>query len=349
MRSTRSSTLPQKSWMEDSKPFSISVVIPAYNAARVLRRSIGSALKQTVAPLEVIVVDDGSSDRPQDVVREFGDTVRYIRQENAGPAAARNHGVREARGEFIAFLDADDEWYPHHLEDAARILTAHEELQWFCSPFEERLGHRTTHRRRYNGSFLKGHAYIDDYFKAQAEYWFAWTGAMIIRKQAILEVGGFDESLYGPEDIDLWFRVALKNPRIAYSRKISSIYYRQPGSITWDRSRSEIEPLSKRIEKLERLARQAGAAAVKRSEPVILAWAGALIRLCLHEGRRRLAHDVYMRYRDRLPLTDRLLVPLSRYVPGAWGPKLYAIFLFKLNEIRKTFWRLLRKAGSGAA
>ncbi len=93
----------------------VAVVIPAYNAEKLLPRALRSVLTQTVAPREVLVVDDGSSDGTSDVARSFGAPVRCIRQENAGAAAARNRGIAEATAEWIAFLDADDWWEPERL------------------------------------------------------------------------------------------------------------------------------------------------------------------------------------------------------------------------------------------
>src|SRR5436190_9018266 len=94
----------------------VSVVIPTYNYARYLGAAIDSALQQTHAPLEVIVVDDGSTDDTPRLLDGYGDRIRVIRQKNSGVAAARNAGVREARGELIAFLDSDDLWKPRKLE-----------------------------------------------------------------------------------------------------------------------------------------------------------------------------------------------------------------------------------------
>ncbi|WP_197439840.1 glycosyltransferase family 2 protein [Calycomorphotria hydatis] len=94
----------------------ISVVIPCYNGARFLQETLQSATQQSHAPLEVIVIDDGSTDHSADIAKVFGDPVRVIRQQNQGESVARNKGIEEARGEWIAFLDADDFWKPEKLE-----------------------------------------------------------------------------------------------------------------------------------------------------------------------------------------------------------------------------------------
>jgi len=94
----------------------ISVVIPSYNYARFVREAIDSALAQTYPPLEVIVVDDGSTDATPEVLASYGDRIRVIRQRNEGVARARNAGIATARGDYVAFLDADDVWHPRKLE-----------------------------------------------------------------------------------------------------------------------------------------------------------------------------------------------------------------------------------------
>ena len=104
-------------------PARVSVVIPAYNKASTIAPAIESVLRQTVQAVEVIVVDDGSSDETRQRVRRFGDRVRYLRQERSGVSAARNLGIREARGEWVAFLDGDDLWLPRKLERQLEVLS----------------------------------------------------------------------------------------------------------------------------------------------------------------------------------------------------------------------------------
>lgn len=101
----------------------VSAIIPAYNRESTIKRSVDSALAQTYANMEVIVVDDGSTDRTVEVLRSYGDRIRVIVQKNAGPSAARNTGIRAARGEVIAFLDSDDEWLPEKINRQIRLMT----------------------------------------------------------------------------------------------------------------------------------------------------------------------------------------------------------------------------------
>ena len=100
----------------------ISCIIPVFNAERFLAEAIDSVFAQTYRPIEVIVVDDGSTDGSAEVAARYGDRVRYIFQENQGHASARNRGIAEAKGDFLAFLDADDRWHPEKLKRQASVL-----------------------------------------------------------------------------------------------------------------------------------------------------------------------------------------------------------------------------------
>src|SRR5208283_2367398 len=100
----------------------VSVVIPTYNCGRYICETVESALGQTYSPVEIIVVDDGSTDDTRERLTTYGDRVRYIYQQNTGPAVARNRGVQDAQGDWIAFLDADDLWLPYRLELQVELL-----------------------------------------------------------------------------------------------------------------------------------------------------------------------------------------------------------------------------------
>ncbi len=102
----------------------VSVVIPAYNVQRFIRQTLDSVLAQTYRDFEVLVIDDGSTDGTAEIATDYGEPVRVLRQENAGPSAARNHGIREARGDFVAFLDADDLWRPEKLAEQMPLFDA---------------------------------------------------------------------------------------------------------------------------------------------------------------------------------------------------------------------------------
>jgi glycosyltransferase involved in cell wall biosynthesis len=184
----------------------ISVVIPTYNQARYLSQAVESVWMQEVDDLEVLIVDDGSTDETSDVIRGLAakGELRWIRQENSGPAAARNRGIKESRGELIAFLDADDYWIQGKLKDQIAAFGAESEASDFC----------------FSGSFL-----VDDNCTILANRVsnqprillseLIWgncitTSSVLVRKTLLLEVGLFNEMLTIGEDWDLWLRLTLR-------------------------------------------------------------------------------------------------------------------------------------------
>jgi glycosyltransferase involved in cell wall biosynthesis len=189
----------------------ITAVIPAYNAETCVARAIESVLGQTLPVGEVIVVDDGSRDGTSEVASRFGRPVRVLQQTNAGPAAARNHGVREAHSEWIAFLDADDAWLPTKLERQAVHLG------------DARVG--VVHSYVVN---------VDDKFCYDGEQTFErlWrqnvigTSTALVRKEAWASVGGFheDRRLMGVEDYHFWLQIAADGWRFAVCREELSHY-----------------------------------------------------------------------------------------------------------------------------
>jgi glycosyltransferase involved in cell wall biosynthesis len=183
----------------------VSVVIPAHNAAHVVAEAIQSALDQTQPPREIIVVDDGSSDGTGDVVKRFGERVQYVRQPSGGPASARNRGIMEAEGEAIAFLDADDLWLPMKLERQVPVLTVDEGCVFTYSDCKiiDGAGGCVP-------SFLRQKTRVGTGWIVQnlLEENFIATSSVLARRRAVLDAGGFDESLRSVEDRDLWLRLA---------------------------------------------------------------------------------------------------------------------------------------------
>jgi glycosyltransferase involved in cell wall biosynthesis len=180
----------------------VSVVIPTFNYGRYLRRAIASVLAQTRLPDEVIVVDDGSTDETADVVRGF-EGVRYIYQANQGVSCARNRGISEARGEWIAFLDGDDWWLPEklmlQLEAAAACPDAALVYTGSCTVTPQggrSVNHpippsRIWQRLRYRNCISGG-------------------SSAMVKREVLMRERGFDERLTACEDWDLWVRLARK-------------------------------------------------------------------------------------------------------------------------------------------
>lgn len=199
----------------------VSVIIPAYNAAGFVARAIESALAQTHPPLEILVIDDGSKDATSEVVARFAPPVRLLRQTNGGPAAARNHGAREARGEWLAFLDADDRWLPEKLErQLAQARDPDIALVYSRPPTD--LGH--------GGRIIPPVADFATLWRRN----FLITSAVMVRRAVFERHGGFDEerALIGVEDYNLWLRLASAGERLVLCPEEHVIYSPAPGSLT---------------------------------------------------------------------------------------------------------------------
>lgn len=189
----------------------VSVIIPTHNRIGFVKEAIDSVLNQTFSNLEVIVVDNGSTDNTGDLVQEIADPrVHYIYQENTGgPAGPRNTGIQRARGKYLGFLDADDLWLPHKLECHIGLLDNDEEVGLiygqhlpFGSGVEEACPTPSRHRAR-SGKIYK---------RLFLSWNFIPCLEALVRKSVIEEVGGFDEdpALKTVEDFDLWLRITRR-------------------------------------------------------------------------------------------------------------------------------------------
>jgi len=213
---------------EDNQ-YRISVVIPTYNSAAYIGRAIRSVQGQTYPAHEIIVVDDGSTDETEAVVSVFGEVVRYIRQSNAGAASARNKGIHGAEGEWIAFLDADDEWLPTKLQRQVELLERHPELAWVYANFYQcscaGTPRRIAHVREVTQKLPDDTEYFDSYLSASLSGFYMWIGTVLVRRQALLDVGLFKVGLLKVEDNDMWYRLSYRWRQVGYIREPLSVYH----------------------------------------------------------------------------------------------------------------------------
>lgn len=201
----------------------ISVVIPLYNKASYIRRAILSVLAQTFQDFEIVVVDDGSTDSSASIVEEIEDSrIRLFKKENGGVSSARNRGILESRGDYIAFLDADDVWSDEHL-DTIRDLIALQPTQLFFGTNFERVF--PDHSRFPNRVDIREKCVVPSkiFFKLSRKYTLFYTSTVCIAKEAFMEVGAFDTRFSMGEDIHLWKRMARRYP-LVYSPKVTAVY-----------------------------------------------------------------------------------------------------------------------------
>lgn len=200
--------------MNEQKPDPplVSVIIPTYNRSKTVGRSITSVLLQTYRPVEIVVVDDGSTDETQAVLDCFGESIRVIRQANAGPSAARNRGVTESSGEIVAFLDSDDVWLPEKLASQICVLEqgGREICCCICNcDLEDAGGRRTT---SFESSGLNGapdYGVLRNPEEIMSSRFLLFNQVVAIRKAAFDSVGGFNESLWLLEDHHLALKLSV--------------------------------------------------------------------------------------------------------------------------------------------
>jgi len=193
----------------------VSVVIPTYNRAEFLKRAIESVFKQTFQDFELIIVDDGSTDKTKEVVNSFwSDKIKYIYQENSGGAARpKNTGIKVATGEYIAILDDDDEWLPEKLEKQVRFLDEHPEIDIVGCNYL--INGKKEYRIPEYKDVLKRILETDD----------MGTGSiMVYRRKVFDNVGLFDENLRSSQDKEMRIRLAQEH-RFGFVREPLAIYY----------------------------------------------------------------------------------------------------------------------------
>ncbi|HEY8351171.1 MAG TPA: glycosyltransferase family 2 protein [Sphingomonadales bacterium] len=213
----------------------VSVVIPVFNAARTIERALASVFRQTFTDYEVILVDDGSSDgsvaRIEEVLDAAGEArrarCRVIRlPQNQGAAAARNAGIKAAQGEFVAFLDADDEWLEDKLaRQIAAFDAAGDAVVGGCNAEWRGVSGKFSHHLE-DGPVVTGR----DAWKALLKSCYLSTPCVIARRDALEAAGGFDPALPVGEDQDLWFRLAESGP-VLYLTDVLVRIHKQPDSL----------------------------------------------------------------------------------------------------------------------
>ncbi|WP_447636460.1 glycosyltransferase family 2 protein [Flavobacterium microcysteis] len=205
-------------------PF-FSVIIPLYNKENSIKNTLNSLLAQTFNDFEVIIVNDGSTDQSESKALEVNDArIRLFSTENSGVSKARNYGISKASGTLVAFLDADDYWFPNHLEHLSNLYKMFPDCGLYCTNYE----------RFFNDDKIVKPKHIDipsypwkgivkDFFKSSYIDRIAWTSAVAVPRAVLNEIGGFKTTitLGAGEDTDLWIRLALGHD-VAFDNEISS-------------------------------------------------------------------------------------------------------------------------------
>lgn len=199
----------------------VSVIIPAYNSAQFIAATIRSVLEQTYPNIEIIVVDDGSTDATLEVLDGFSDQIKIFSKPNGGPASARNLAIRNSTGDFIAFLDGDDLWMPEKLAEQVSFMNAHAEIGMTYSEaimFAEIAGQQQVHGKiGYTGETSFCHLLLGDHIP---------NSTVLMRRECTDKIGLLNESreLVAVEDYEYWLRLARAYPIKAINKPLA--FYR---------------------------------------------------------------------------------------------------------------------------
>ena len=222
--------------MENRKPH-VSVIIPAYNQAKYLGEAIQSVLSQTYLDYEIIVVDDGSTDNTPLVASQFGNNIRYIRQNNEGLGGARNTGIRNANGVYIALLDSDDLWLPDFLESMMQLAAQNDNASvLYCNiRYIDSEGYELP-------QVVEGKLVADDLmYETLVEANFIIPSSVVMLRSVVIAAGLFDQytpAIHGCEDWDLWLRLAT-TCHFAGTKKVHVKYRLHGSSLSADASKMQ--------------------------------------------------------------------------------------------------------------
>jgi glycosyltransferase involved in cell wall biosynthesis len=216
----------------------VNVIIPTYNRAHLICKAIDSVLSQTYRNYEIIVIDDGSTDNTTDVLEKYKDKITYIYQENKGPGDARNRGINEARGKYLAFIDSDDTWFDYKLELQVTIMEKLLDISFLFSDFciykengeHIRFGLQKWHRHlkawneifsnsiRYSSIIKKGTNFEKDFviffgnlYYAQIFDPYVWPSGTIVRRECFDDINKFSEGVFLYEDWEFFAKLSRKH------------------------------------------------------------------------------------------------------------------------------------------
>ncbi|SEM18741.1 Glycosyltransferase involved in cell wall bisynthesis [Aquimarina amphilecti] len=206
-------------------PF-FSIIIPLYNKEKNIAKTIQSVFDQDCIDFELIIINDGSTDKSEKVVTSFIDErIQYFLTENKGVANARNLGIAKAKGELIAFLDADDYWYPNHLTVLSKLYKKFPDVGLLATSYEKRFSTKSIFLANFKNINASSNSLmiVDDFFDSSSIDAIAWTSACAVPKSVFNTIKDFDSSITHGEDTDLWIRIALQY-KVALATYLTATY-----------------------------------------------------------------------------------------------------------------------------
>ncbi len=274
-----------------NQPF-FSVVIPTYNRCDYLAATLDSIRSQTFRAFEVIVVDNESDDGTAEMIRERPEEIHYVRERNPGPGPARNIGIREAKGEYIAFLDSDDLWFPWTLETYAQVIKQTDSPA-FLSGRPRIFSKATALDREVPEGAPQWNAFQD--YLASGDQW-RWHGvsSFVIRRDALLQIGCFEKQPMNAEDADLALRLGTTPGFIEITRPVLFGYRTHENNLTMNAGEN-LKGIHSMIAKETAGDFPGGAARQRERLTIITRHIRPLSISCLKKGQTREARGLYAR------------------------------------------------------
>jgi glycosyltransferase involved in cell wall biosynthesis len=322
----------------------VSVIIPLYNKGPYVKRALESILSQNIQNIEIIIIDGGSTDNSLEVVRSFRDPrIFLITQTGKGVSSARNEGVKIAKSNFIAFLDADDEWMPNFIETVLRLHDSYQDAGFYQTAVKEKFLDPNKILNHYSFiPFRPWEGLVEKYFKAilNGDPLF-YPSSLAISKKKFLEYGGFYEKASWGEDQDLCARIALENS-VAFSSNICTIIHK-----TEDVSSAMLKRITNTEEHPFIRSGLEAIRAGKIPESMITDLRGWIIELILFSAKNNLfignqaaVKRLIQNYGDEINLKQRVwlkfwcFIPLQIYKNG--GHNLFVVFYYSLQKLKNS-------------
>jgi len=205
-------------------PF-FSVIIPLYNKEEHIQNTLQSVLNQSFKNFEAIIINDGSTDSSLEFAKQIKDNrIRIITTPNMGLSAARNTGIKHSNTDYITFLDADDLWKPHHLEQLHKLIISFPNNGMYCSGYTVKKSKNISHRAIFNDLPTNYKGIVPGFFKHSLLNCIAWISAICVPKYVFNDIGTFDLEIFSEQDTDLYIRIALKYNVVLDNTSVSAIY-----------------------------------------------------------------------------------------------------------------------------
>jgi glycosyltransferase involved in cell wall biosynthesis len=300
-----------------SSPPKVSVIMPAYNTAHLIAGALDSVLQQTFREFEIVVVNDGSPDTPEleKVLAPYQDKIVYIKQSNKRAAGARNTAIRQAKGEFMAFLDSDDTWTPDHLAAQMKLFADDPTLDMvYCNGMLETPGRPQEFMDRCPSS---GPATFDALVVERCQI---SVSTVVVRKRSLEKASLFDESLARCDDYDMWLRTAFWGAKIGYSQNVQvRLNDGRPGSLGASRLKmveANYQILKKAIKTLP-LSESQRELVTRRAETIRAQYLLEEGKILLQEGRLNEAKEKFSESNQQLQTTKLTLLLLGLKIAPA--------------------------------